>query len=50
MIMSARAAWCHLLFPSQMLTLMEMLSEESSLAEQLDVVEPERERMMATEF
>lgn len=35
-----------LLLPSQMLTLMEMLSAESSLLEVLEATEPERERMM----
>jgi hypothetical protein len=48
MIMQRMPAWNHLLFPSQMLTLMEMLSEESSLAEVLDVVEADRERIIAT--
>lgn len=34
------------LLPSQILTLMEMLSAESSLLEVVEAVEPDRERMM----
>lgn len=40
-------SWRSSLFPSQILTLMGMLSAESSLLEEVEATDPDLERMVA---